>query len=271
MHRDWRRICDQFMEATSYTPEGWDAWWQDRSYDRDAAPPTYLNYPDAACRVALGEPDFPEGVDLWNTFRSRRSKRNFLAEPMALNALNVLLWSSQGITADMGDYQLRTAPSSGALYPIETYVVVNAVNGLQPGVYHLDVANWALEGLALGDHRRVAHEALRGQAMTEHAAVNIIWTAVVERCRAKYFERAYRYIWWDSAVVAENFLLAATGLGIGACTMGSWYDDLVHELLGIDGKEHVSVLTASVGPVEGQDWLVDRRPPVPSDFLKRTR
>jgi nitroreductase len=63
----------------------------------------------------------------------------------------------------------------------------------------------------------------------------------------------------------ENFLLAATGLGFGACAMGSWYDDVAHELLGIDGKEHFSVLTASVGRIRGQDWLEDRRPPVASE------
>jgi SagB-type dehydrogenase family enzyme len=211
--------------------------------------------------VPLGAPAFPKGVDLWKTFAQRRSKRNFLPEPLSLNDLNVLLWSSQGITADMGDYQLRTAPSSGALYPIETYLVVNAVKGLVPGVYHLDVENWCLEGIRLGDFRAAGHTALRGQSMTEHAAVNVIWTAVMERCRAKYYERAYRYVWWDSAAVMENFLLAATGLGLGACAMGSWYDDLVHKLLEIDGTAHFSTLTASVGQIEGKDWLTDRRPP----------
>jgi SagB-type dehydrogenase family enzyme len=209
----------------------------------------------------LGEPKPPAGVDLWQTFAQRRSKRNFLAQSLSLNELNILLWSAQGITADMGDYQLRTAPSSGALYPIETYLVVNAVSGLAPGIYHLDVKNWCLEGIDMGDHRAAAHRALRGQAMTEFAAVNFIWTAVMERCRAKYYERAYRYVWWDAAAIGENFLLAATGLGLGACLMGSWYDDLAHQLLGIDGKQHFSALTGSVGKIFGANWRHDRRPP----------
>ena len=97
--------------------------------------------------------------------------------------------------------------------------------------------------------------------MTRHAPVNVIWTAVLERCIAKYFERAYRYIWWDSATIAENFHLTATALGLGSSLMGSWYDDQVHELLEIDGVGHFSVLTASVGRIEGVDWLKDRRPP----------
>jgi SagB-type dehydrogenase family enzyme len=270
MHKDWRRICNEFMQATSYTPEGWDEWWADRDYSNTERPETYLTYPNAACHVPLGEPERPSGVDLWQVFEQRRSKRNFLPQAMSLNELNLLLWSSQGITADMGQYQLRTAPSSGALFPIETYLVVNAVDGLEPGIYHLDVKNWQLEGIRMGDFRARGHAALRGQAMTEHAAVNVVWTAVMERCRAKYFERAYRYVWWDSAAVMENFLLAATGLGLGACAMGSWYDDLVHDLLEIDGKQHFSALTASVGRIAGEDWLHDRRPPSPSDFLKKT-
>jgi SagB-type dehydrogenase family enzyme len=265
MHPDWRRIGEEFLQATSYTPEGWDAWWADRHYDRENRPPTYLSYPNAACHVPLGEPQRPPGVDLWQTLGARRSKRNFLPESLQLNELNLLLWSCQGITADMGEYQLRTAPSSGALFPTETYLVVNAVEGLDPGIYHLDVQNWRLEGIRMGDFRNAGHAALRGQAMTQHAAVNVIWTTVLERCLAKYFERAYRYIWWDAAAIMENFLLAATGLGLGACAMGSWYDDLTHELLGIDGKEHFSVLTASVGRIRGEDWLEDRRPPVANE------
>jgi SagB-type dehydrogenase family enzyme len=250
------------MVATSYSEDGFEAVWDGRTYDRDNRPATYLTLPGAVDRVELGEPQFPAGDSLWELLKNRRSRRNFIPEPMSLNELNCLLWSGQGITADMGDYQLRTAPSSGALYPIETYLVVNDVDGLEPGLYHLDVKGWALEALRLGDVRMAGHRALRTQAMTEHAAVNVVWTAVMPRCKAKYHERAYRYVWWDAAMVAENFLLAAEALKLGACAMGSWYDDKVHELLEIDGADHFSVLTASVGKVEGRDWLVDRRPPV---------
>lgn len=261
MHPDWRRICDQFLTATSYSELEYEDGWKDRHYDRENRPETYLSYPDAEVRIELGEPRRTETPDFWTLLDNRRSKRNYLPEPLSLNELNLLLWSGQGITADMGDYQLRTAPSSGALYPIETYLIVNQVEELTPGLYHLSIRDWTLEGLHLGDIRDIGCRALRGQEMTRHAAVNVIWTAAMERCRAKYFERSYRYVWWDSAMVGENFLLAATAMGLGACIMGSWYDDQVHELLGIDGREHFSVLTGTVGKVEGTNWLNDRRPP----------
>jgi SagB-type dehydrogenase family enzyme len=261
MHPEWRRICDEFMDATSYSPEEVEEAWSDRHYDRANRPETYLTYPDCLARVELGEPEFPESPPFWRVLEERRSKRNFLPEPLGLNELNLLLWSCQGVTADMGGYQLRTAPSAGALYPIETYLIVNEVDSLDPGLYHLDVRHWALEALRLEDLRETGCRALYDQHMTSLAPVNFIWTAVIERCRAKYYERAYRYVWWDSAHVAENLLLAATALGLGATVMGAWHDSLVHELLGIDGRSHFSALTATAGRIQGGDWLADRRAP----------
>jgi SagB-type dehydrogenase family enzyme len=260
MHPEWRRICDEYMQATSYSPDEMDEGWKDRHYDRESRPETYKTYP-AAPRVALGQPDFPPAPSVWDVLGARRSRRNFLPEPLTLNELNVLLWSAQGITADMGDYQLRTAPSAGALYPVETYIVAQQVEGLSPGLYHLDVRGWGLELLREGDLRQEATHALLDQGMCRHAGVNFLWTAVMERCRRKYYERAYRYVWWDAGHVCENTMLAATALGLGTTAMGAWYDDTAHTLLGIDGVEEFSVLTATVGRVKGEDWLEDRRPP----------
>jgi len=259
MHPDWQRICTEFLQATSYSPEEMDEGWKGRKYDRGNRPETYLTYPEAKLRVGLGLPDFPECPDLWSVLASRRSKRNFLPEALTLNELNVLLWGSQGITADKGSYQLRTAPSAGALFPIETYIIVNRVETLEPGLYHLDVRNWALEGLRLEDLSSAGCEALLDQEMCRVASVNFVWTAVIERCRAKYFERAYRYVWWDAGHICENLNLVATALGLGVCSIGAWYDDRMHELLGIDGNKHFSAMTATVGRIEGKDWLTDRR------------
>ncbi len=261
MHPDWRRICDEFLIATSYSPEEMETGWEGRAYDRENRPQTYLTYPDALARVELGEPVFPTPTPLWDALAQRRSKRNFLDENLSLNELNILLWATQGVTADMGDYQLRTAPSAGALYPVETYLVVSRVDGLEPGLYHLDVKGWALEALRLEDLSDEVCRVLFDQEMTRAAGVNFLWTAVVERCRAKYYERAYRYVWWDSGHISQNLSLAATALGLGVCCIGAWHDNLLHELVGIDGEQHFGVMTATVGRIEGKDWLADRRGP----------
>ncbi|MEZ6189511.1 MAG: SagB/ThcOx family dehydrogenase [Planctomycetota bacterium] len=263
MSADWREVCDRYVEVTSYDRATLDAIWADRSYDAKNRPETYLTYPDAQARIPLGEPEFPEdSPPLWTLLATRRSKRNFLPEPLALNELNLLLWSTQGITARMDGYALRTSPSSGALYPIETYLFVTRVEGLEPGLYHLDVEGWALEALRLDPEiADTATEIALDQEHVRYAGVTFLWTAVLPRCRAKYYERAYRYVWWDVGHVAENLHLAAGALGLGSLSMGAWYDAQAHALLGIDGKEHLSALMASVGKVAGADWRADRRAP----------
>lgn len=259
MHQEWQRICNEFIQATSYAAGDLEKGWAAK-YDFAKRPPTYLRYEQAVVRIPLGKPQFPASPNLWELMQNRRSRRNFLDVPMTLNELNILLWGTQGITADMGDYQLRTTSSAGALYPIETYLLINNVEGLQKGLYHLDVERWCLEGLKLEDVSEVAYQVTENQEMTRRAAVNFVWTAMVERTRHKYNERAYRYIWWDSGHVAQNLHNAGNALGLGVTTMGHWFDKEINEYLGIDGINHLTVLMASVGKVEGKDWLHDRRP-----------
>lgn len=262
MDRRWREICDEYMRCTAYSESEWGLWDERPAYDRANRPETYLSFPDAPVRIPLGEPVWPSSEPgFWQVLRRRRSLRNFLPDALTLNQLNLLLWGTQGITGDMGDYQLRTAPSSGATYPTETYLLVNAVEGLRPGVYHLSVKDWVLEGLSFHeDMRDLGCAAALGQEAARMSAVNFVWTAVIERCRAKYHERTYRYLWWDAAHIAQNLLLSATAAEVGACVMGAWFDDQLNELCGIDGVEHTTVLFATVGKVQGEDWRADRRP-----------
>jgi len=114
MHPEWQKIANEFIPATSYSMGEREKGWASR-YDFSKRPPTYLRYEQAFARISLGKPEFPASPDLWELLGNRRSKRNFLNTPLTLNELNVLLWGTQGITADMGDYQLRTTPSAGAL------------------------------------------------------------------------------------------------------------------------------------------------------------
>jgi SagB-type dehydrogenase family enzyme len=259
MHPDWQRICSEFLEATSYALGDLEKGWASR-YDFSKRPPTYLRHEEALARIPLGTPDFPASPDLWPLLRERRSKRNFTKTPLTLHELNLLLWGTTGITADMGDYQLRTVPSAGALYPIETYLLINNVESLDKGLYHLDVQNWCLELLKREDVSEVAYLFTEEQEMTRRAAVNFVWTAVVERTRDKYRERAYRYVWWDAGHIAQNLHITGNAIGLGVCTVGHWFDKNMNECLGIDGTSHFSVLMASVGKVAGGHWLEDRRP-----------
>lgn len=258
MHPDWKNICQQFIQATSYKIGDLEKGWASK-YDFSKAPPKYLRYEDALVHIPLGEPDFPAALNIWEILKNRRTMRNFNEVPLSLNELNILLWGTQGNTARNEGYELRTTPSAGALYPIETYLMVNNVEGLEQGLYHLDVERWTLEGLKLEDVSEVAYLFTEEQEMTRHATVNFVWTAVLERTEDKYKERAYRYILWDSGIVSQNLQIVGNALELGVTTIGHLMDEDMNEYLGIDGTNHLSMLMASVGHVSELGWEYNRR------------
>jgi SagB-type dehydrogenase family enzyme len=214
-----------------------------RYMDWDRKPGTYKEYPDRPS-VALPEPKRREG-SLDGSLRARHSVRRFSGDPVSLEDLSYLLWACDGITRRERGYEFRTAPSAGALYPVETYVAVNDVEGLAPGIYHYSVKHHALEQVRKGHLGEELARAALDQGMCASAPVVLIWTAIFERSRWKYGERAYRYVYLDAGHMAQNLALAAVSLGLGSCQIAATYDDEVNELLGVDGEEE-SVLYLSV-------------------------
>jgi SagB-type dehydrogenase family enzyme len=140
-------------------------------------------------------------------------------------------------------------PSAGALYPIETYVVVNRVNELNAGLYHFDIKENQLILLKEGNFGRDLSQAGLGQEMLEEASCIFIWTAIVARSRWKYRERAYRYIYMDAGHIGQNLYLAATALNLGCCTVGAFYDEELDQLIGIEGPEEISIYLGAVGRI----------------------
>jgi SagB-type dehydrogenase family enzyme len=239
-----RSIGQKFQQETKYTPHnlgGHDADWA-------RIPERYKNYQEPVRRCELPEPHFAEGFGLWDVLRRRRSERNYYAAlRLPLDVLSVLLWATQGITAGTSSYQLRTAPSAGGLYPIETYLMARAVEGLDQGFYHFRPHTFDLEFIRSGDFGNALAEATLGQEMIAEAQVTFLWTAVVERSRWKYRQRAYRYIYLDAGHIAQNLYLAGTALDLGVCAVGAFFDDRVNELIGVDGAEETVLYMASVG------------------------
>jgi len=222
-----------------------------RRLDWSARPGTYKVYPDAP-RLALPKPEVEGGPALWEVIARRRSRRSFTRRPLPLGMLSQLLWAAQGISAEVQGFELRTTPSAGALYPVETYVLVQSVAGVEPGVYHYDVRGHALELLSAGDPSVGASEAALSQHFTASANVVFVWTAVFGRSAWKYGERAYRYVYLDAGHIAQNIALAAVALGLGSCQIAALFDDEVNALLGVDGEaESVLYLTAVGRPAAG--------------------
>ena len=211
-------------------------------------PPVYKTYPDAP-RIALPQPSFPEIEDMWSILKKRRSRRRYTSEPITKETLSILLWATQGITLYTPHYQFRTAPSAGALYPVETYLSVHNVEDVGSGIYHLNVFDFALEEISLGSFAYPLTRAALDQGMVGRAAVLFIWTAIVLRAMWKYRNRCIRYICMDAGHMAQNLQLVATALDLGCCPIGAFYDEEINEVIRVDGKEETAIYLAAVGKV----------------------
>lgn len=217
-----------------------------RRLDWSARPGTYKVYPEAP-RLVLPKPEVKGGPPLWEVIARRRSRRSYTRRPLPLGMLSQLLWAAQGISGATEGYELRTTPSAGALYPVETYVLVQSVADVEPGVYHYDVRGHALERLSAGDPSVRASEAALSQRFTASANVVFVWTAVFGRSAWKYGERAYRYVYLDGGHIAQNVALAAVALGLGSCQIAALFDDDVNALLGVDGETESVLYMTAVG------------------------
>jgi SagB-type dehydrogenase family enzyme len=233
---------DRFQQETKYDPKKMSG----HRLDWAAKPDLYKEYPKAQ-RIELPafEPDQLMSLD--KMLRQRKSIRDYQDRPISKGQLAYLLWASTGIQRLEDGYEFRTAPSAGALYPIETYVVANNVKTLEPGVYHYAIQSHQLELLQQRDLRRQIAAAALGQGMCATAAAVFIWTAVFERCKWKYGQRAYRYIYLDAGHIAENLALAAVSLNLGTCEIGALYDENVNAIIGINGSEESTICMAAVG------------------------
>lgn len=239
-----QRIGEQFQEETKYARS---PHWPISSAKKSPPRPLQPSYPQL---ISLSQPPLDNGPNLWKVLLHRRSIREYRKAPLSLEELSSLLWATQGITAKASYPSYRTAPSAGALHPIDTYLVVNRVERLEPGMYFLRVQDFSLEVRNKGDFSRQISRAALDQEMARAAAVVFIWVAVIHRCRQKYRQRAYRYVYLDCGHLGQNLYLAATAMNLGCCGIAAFYDDEVNELIGVDGHEETAVYLATVGRKE---------------------
>ena len=179
--------------------------------------------------VRLPEPLFKGEISVEEALLKRRSVRDFKNEPLGLNEISQLLWAAQGITSkeDGG----RTAPSAGALYPLELYVVNGNITTLPAGVYHYQPSAHALEEIAKGDKRKLlTGAALMQEAINKSAAIIVI-AAEYKRTTGKYFKRGKKYVHMEAGHAAQNIYLQAVSLMIGTVVTGAFIDALVKQIV----------------------------------------
>jgi len=180
--------------------------------------------------IALPSPGGSASEPLQQLLMQRRSVRSFSPAALSLTQLGQLLWAAQGITHSEG---LRTAPSAGALYPLELYAVVGAIDGLKPGIYHYQAGEHRLSKVADGDRREELARAAHGQSWIAGAPVVIAFSAIYERTTRKYGERGVRYVHMEVGYAGENLHLQASALGLGTTVVGAYDDDEVAAVLGV--------------------------------------
>ncbi|MDH7487044.1 MAG: SagB/ThcOx family dehydrogenase [Anaerolineae bacterium] len=205
------------------------------------APPTAV--PSAAAVEAAGEvitlpaPRLQSDVSLEEALLRRRSVRTYSDQPLTLAEIGQLLWAAQGITDERG---LRTAPSAGALYPLELYVATD------DGLYHYRPQGHQAEVRRVEGWREALCPAALSQGAVCQAPAVFVVTAVYARTAAKYGERAERYVRLEAGHAAQNLLLQAVALDLGAVPIGAFYDDQVQAALGLPA-DHQPLYLIPVG------------------------
>lgn len=190
--------------------------------------------PEAMDIIRLPEPRYDGDVSLEQSLLERRSTRNYSGESLTLAEVSQLLWAAQGITDARG---FRTAPSAGALYPLELYIIAGNVEGLPSGIYHYLPEDHEIELLSEGDVRNELAEAALSQSAVRDGAISVVITAIYERTTGKYGERGIRYVHIEVGHAAQNMCLQAAAMGLGLVTIGAFHDQVVAELLLLPADE----------------------------------
>jgi SagB-type dehydrogenase family enzyme len=178
--------------------------------------------------VTLPRPAEAGELSLEQSLSRRRSVREYRDAAIGLAEIGQLLWAAQGITAPQG---YRTAPSAGALYPLELYLVAGRVQGMAAGVYRYEPESHRLVKTASDDRRKPLTRAALSQSWMCEAAAVVVFAAVYERTTRKYGERGIRYVHMEAGFAAENLFLQAASLGLATVVVGAFDDDGVAGVL----------------------------------------
>lgn len=194
--------------------------------------------------VKLPEPELKGNVSIEETISERRSIRKYKDKPLTLKEVSQILWAAYGITKPVDGGPeflrggLRAAPSAGALYPLDIYIVVGHVTGLAAGVYLYDSENHSLQKINDKDKREKLSEACYGTYMVQNAPAVLVYSAIFERTTSKYGQRGRdRYVCMDLGHSAENVYLQAGALSIGTCAVGAFRDLSVKQTINMTKKE----------------------------------
>ena len=214
-------------------------------------PPLELAYPAEAKLIDLPNPlevELPS-MEVRTAMAQRISHRKYAPDPLSLEELSFLLWATQGVKrVTSRPVTLRIVPSAGARHAFETLLLINRVEGLEPGLYRYAALEHALLRLSASDGiNELVTQACLDQNQVRTSAVTFIWVAVVERMKYRYGQRGYRYLHLDAGHVCQNLYLAAEVIHCGVCAIAAFHDDELNRVLGLDGEEQFVIYLGSLG------------------------
>jgi SagB-type dehydrogenase family enzyme len=184
--------------------------------------------------VILPAPDTTGGMPVEAALQARRSVREYADQPLPLPALSQILWAAQGVTSPQG---YRTAPSAGALYPLEVLVAAGDVEGLGSGVYRYRPGSHSLVLITAGDPRPALAAAALDQAAVRDAPAVLIIAAIPARTTAKYGDRGMRYVDMEAGHASQNVYLQAESLGLATVAIGAFMDEGIAAAAGLEPGE----------------------------------
>ncbi len=239
-------IGKEFLEKTKYQ-------YLSESLQRQGVPipALELSYDPTSELISLPDPDtlpaYP--MDLRRAIDQRCTLRRYQEQPLTQEELSFLLWTTQGVKSVTNrPVTFRTVPSAGARHAFETYLVINQVEGIKPGLYRYISLEHALLPKDMNEDiaEKIADACLQQNQVTK-SAVTFIWVAVTERMYWRYGERGYRYLHLDAGHVCQNLYLAAEAINCGVCAIAAFDDDQLNEVLKLDGQELWAIYCGALG------------------------
>lgn len=185
--------------------------------------------------IKLPKPQYDSNVSIEETLLKRRSIRSYKSEPLAIAEISQLLWSAQGVTNRKG---FRTAPSAGALYPLEVYIAAGNVTDLDAGIYKYYPHRHEIVNTVKGDTRSELCRAGLGQSSIKNAPAAMVFCAVFERVTGRYGKRGIQYVHMEVGHAIQNVCLQAISLGLGSVIIGAFNDYDVKEVVNFELDEH---------------------------------
>jgi SagB-type dehydrogenase family enzyme len=220
----------------------------------DASPSSYKEYLEAPA-TPLPEARLPS-MDFGEALTARFSCRRFKDIPVSLQDLANILFAGYGLTSvsfpEGFEIMTRTVPSGGGLYPLELYLLVKNVAGLEPGIYHYIIRPCLLEQIKkVVLPRLLIQKLFMDQPYVADASVVIVATACIQRTMKKYEDRGYRYILLEAGHAFQNMNLTASASGLGSFNIGGFFDHDLARVLTIDMEEEIPLYAMALGVPDG--------------------